>query len=1230
VRRRVSRGAHSCIVDGAFPLVTPFPRAAGAPPEENLMPGLACVSEADLRAFLLGKLPEPATRAVAAHLETCPDCEAAARRLDALTDPLIRGLRRVLARDTPTNRATAPAAGAAPLPDLPGAEGRPSRVAGYEILGEVGRGGMSVVYKARQTHPARTVALKMILAGAHAGAERRARFLAEADAIARLRHPHIVQVYEVGEHDGLPFLSLEYVGGGSLAQQTAGVPQPPHAAAALLETVARAVHYAHAHGVVHRDLKPGNILLQNDAAMPSGMTNDGMTNDERSPNDEARSPKQEGGRGASSLGLRHSFVIRHSSLGIPESFVIPKITDFGLAKMEPACLTATGAVLGTPGYMAPEQAAGASRSVGPAADVYALGAILYELLVGGPPFRGATPLDTLEQARSQDPVPPSQSQARTPHDLETICLKCLQKEPAQRYASALELADDLRCFLDGKPIRARPVRAAERAWRWARRNPRVAALAGSVAILLVAVAVVSTAAAVVTRHQLRATQHAEAEATRRLYASLLDQARATRLTGQVGQRHESLATLAEAARLARGLRLEAGERLALRRDAIAALALPDLRVLRDWPAETPLGHYLAFDARLERYAHCDAAGDFLVREVADPEKVLRLPGPGRVPREAYFHFSPDGRFLVVGQFLGQNPHQVVLWDLQAPPAPRPVPLPAGASFLAFRPDSRELALTAADGALCVFDLERRQARAVAPALRAEHAAYGPDGRQLAFSRERQLRLVDLETGKNLHTFAHPAETHLVAWGGDGRLVAVACDDRRIYVWDTVRAGAQAVLEGHLSSLDTLLFNPAGDLLASGNADGTARLWDAVSGLPLVRAPGWPLGFSPDGRRLAFQNHSRAGIWEVADRRECRPWHLGRIGNRTFWLGLMNSDGVAFSPDARLLASGGGGGVRLYDVAAGAEVLHLSGPRHAQVCFTPDGTRLLTYGKKGLRAWPIQPDPAGPPGSLLLGPPRDLDVPVNQPWLTAGFSRDGRWAAVPDAAHQGVLLLDTERPAGPKFFAGCPSLLSLAVSPDGRWLAAGLDRDPTGIKVWDTASGPPVRAPDGTWDEQRAHVAFSPDGRWLASGGERDYRLWKVGSWEAGPVLPRDRPSVWFGPIAFSPDGCLLALARSLTDIELYDLQTGQEVATLTAAEPHHLVWLSFSPDGSRLAAATGTSLAQLWDLRALRAGLRELDLDWDLPPYPPAADADGPRPPLRVTVLPNPESKAPPAPTAQR
>lgn len=342
-------------------------------------------------------------------------------------------------------------------------------VPGYEILGELGRGAMGVVFKARDQRLNRLVALKMILAGEYARSQEQARFLAEAEAAAALAHPHIVTLFEIGQQRGLPWFTLEFVEGGTLEGRVAQHPLPPAEAARLIEQVARGVGHAHTRGIVHRDLKPGNILL----------TPDGT----------------------------------------------PKVTDFGIAKRldGDSQLTATGVTVGTPSYMAPEQAAGDSKRVGPAADLYALGAILYRLLTGRPPFQAATVPETLVQVVRDDPVPPRLLQPKLQRDLETICLKCLHKEPQRRYATADALADDLERFLKGEPIQARPVPAWERAWKASRRHPAVTALGASAilaTVAILAVIVIANARLKQERDLARlaeeAAQHERAKAQSRL------------------------------------------------------------------------------------------------------------------------------------------------------------------------------------------------------------------------------------------------------------------------------------------------------------------------------------------------------------------------------------------------------------------------------------------------------------------------------------------------------------------------------------------------------------------------------------------------------------------------------------------------------------------------------------------------------------------------------------------
>jgi serine/threonine protein kinase len=399
-----------------------------------------CPDEPELLAFHLGTLADEQIEQVAAHLESCADCEAAIQRVEADADGLLEGLRLsrashadafdLLAEGRP-RRASAPDWGEQPA--LPG----------FEILERLGRGGMGVVYKARQIALNRVVALKRLRS---TGRREAARARVEAEALGRLQHPYIVQIHEVLEHEERVYLALEFVAGGSLQARLNGKPQPCEPAARLIELVARGVHHAHLNDIVHRDLKPANILLAHgeQEAEPRGET-------------------------------------RTASYGLP------KIADFGVAKWlaGDSGETELGDVLGTAAYMAPEQAAGNLALVGPASDTYSLGVVLYEMLTGRVPLQGTTTLETLALVRSEEPVSPRLLQPHIPRDLETICLKCLEKEPASRYRTAADLADDLSRFLKHQPILARPIPFWERGFKWARRHPAVAALSAALVLAVV-------------------------------------------------------------------------------------------------------------------------------------------------------------------------------------------------------------------------------------------------------------------------------------------------------------------------------------------------------------------------------------------------------------------------------------------------------------------------------------------------------------------------------------------------------------------------------------------------------------------------------------------------------------------------------------------------------------------------------------------------------------------------
>jgi serine/threonine protein kinase/Flp pilus assembly protein TadD len=460
-----------------------------------------CPDATTLQRFLNDELSEADAAGLKEHIDSCPACQQVLERLvgslpgslDAI--PLFGAALPALSDVLPTLPPSipaipVPAESAGPPTELPSA---PIHVPGYEVLAEVGRGAMGVVYKARQLGLNRVVALKMVLGGAHADEQDLLRFLAEAEAVAQLQDPNIVQVFEAGQHQGLPYFTMEFVPGGTLANKLQGTPLPPSEAARLVEQVACGVHHAHQKGIVHRDLKPGNILLT--VASGRGPVASKKVADSQSP--------------AVGKGKEPAQATDHWPMA-----TVPKVSDFGLAKRVEvgSALTASGAVMGTPSYMAPEQASGEAKRVGPAADVYALGAILYECLTGRPPFKAATTLDTIWQVLGDQPVRPSRLNPQTPRDLETICLKCLEKEPRRRYGTALELAQDLGRFLAGEPVQARPVGQLERGWRWCRRKPALASLWAALAMVILGSLIGLTALYLNSERQRRLAEHREAGA----------------------------------------------------------------------------------------------------------------------------------------------------------------------------------------------------------------------------------------------------------------------------------------------------------------------------------------------------------------------------------------------------------------------------------------------------------------------------------------------------------------------------------------------------------------------------------------------------------------------------------------------------------------------------------------------------------------------------------------------
>jgi WD40 repeat protein len=1058
-------------------------------------------------------------------------------------------------------------------------------VPGYQILEVLGRGGMGVVYKARQVGLNRLVALKMVLAGVHAAPQDLIRFLAEAEVVARLQHTNIVQIYQIGRHGDVPYFSLEYIDGGSLGHRLAGVPQQPRAAAALIESLARAMHVAHRKGIVHRDLKPGNILLRSKS--------------------EIRNPKPDG---ANNAPPGPTFRV---------SDYEPKITDFGLAKHVDtgSGLTQTGAILGTPSYMAPEQAE-AKKDVGPAVDIYALGAILYEMLTGRPPFRGPTPLDTVMHVLSDEPVAPTRLQPGVPRDLETVCLKCLHKEPGKRYATAEALADDLQRFLTDRPIVARRTGALERVRRWCRRNPVVAGMSAAVVILLFVLAVGASVAAVLlgqqrndARASLGRAETAERERTEQLATSYLEQARARRYSRQPGQHFQSLDALAEAARIVRGMNLTDEERDRrldeLRTEAIACLPLTDLRRerrLQDVFIETHGTGYqraVAFTPDWDVYARAEPEGPISVRKLADDTEIIRLSHEGAA---AYIlFFSADGRYLAAKYFLKDRPADYIVWDwLNGTKAVRQACRVDGRPTVdfAFTPDSRYVLLGCrADGSLGVYDLATGQEayRVDADGQPPWVIAPSSDGRRVATGLGKVVAIRDLQTGQALgEPWRLPEDIWALTWQQGSDLLAAGAGNR-IYLWDAATRQSRGVLEGQESNVVKLAFNPAGTLLASFGWDNTTRLWDPAGGKELLQITGDMLEFSPDGRHMAYVAGKELGIWEVADGGVCRI--LAHPGN------LMKSD---FNADGRLLLAATDAGCYLWDVLGGKQLATLEDIRTESALFLPSGDILTSPYNRGVNRWRVRP---AEQGAIHVGPPLPLPVPTTGRIGGAALDAGGRQLAVVDFRRR-LLVLDLDGAAAPFVVTSHPLIGYAAMSPDGRWVATSTFKG-VDVKVWDlasrTADAPAVTFRAG----DRADIHFSRDGRWLVMDEPvEDVRyFYRVGSWETA----RQETITITAGVASAADGTMAAADQGGRAVKIFDPETGRIWATLPAPQGQHVAAVSMTRDGTRLSALSGRFL-QVWDLRALRADLAKIDLDWQKAPYPSPTPGARPGPPDTQTV----------------
>jgi serine/threonine protein kinase/WD40 repeat protein len=1134
-------------------------------------------------------------------------------------------------------------------PHLPASPtGRPAfeQLGEYRILREVGRGGMGMVYEAVQESLGRHVALKVLPYHGLLSPVQLERFRREARAAARLHHTNIVPIFGVGEDSGTHFYAMQFIQGQgldvvlddvrrlrgsftqadradgpaarSLSEQVArglvsgqferppadavaaepvvptvapaGAGPEPAAAdthfqlhpaestatlASLTETqyyrsvaqvgiqVAEALEYAHVQGILHRDIKPSNLLL--------------------------------------------------------DTHGIVWVADFGLAKAEDSDdLTNTGDLVGTLRFMAPERFEGRCdvRS-----EVYSIGLTLYEALTLRAAFEERDRLALINRVKHEEPPRPCQVDAKIPRDLETIVLKAIAKEPADRYATAAELAEDLRRFLADRPIRARRTPWQERVWRWCRRNPAVASLTAFVLLLLVAVAAVSAASALWLRQErdrvVRAkedlgkehertvkerdrAEDAERDAKEKLCRSYRDQAWAGRMSRRVGQRLDSLRALTASAKLARELDLPEDRFLELRNEAIACMALPDLRRGPSWEGWPTGTKDLVFDSSYQRYARADNQGNISIRRVADDQEITQLAGSGQAIDGLLF--SPDGQFLATS-VRGQGTQ---VWHVA-----RRQKIPVPVSAWHFSPDSRQIASFRSDGSISLYNLETgKETKRLRLGTAPDHFAFHPSDRQLAVSRDNSASVDIWDADSEAIVTKLPLGTERVcsiAWHPDGRRLALGFGSSRAEIWDVATRQRVATMEGHAQDVVELSFHPSGDLLATLSWDGTTRLWNAWTGQPAVTWHGQihNMHFSRDGGLLgATVMGTELALVEVTPSQEYHTF-VSSLG-----AGKGGYREIDVSPDGRLLAVGMDDGVRLLELASGRELAFLPLAQTLSVIFQPSGRELLTCGRGGLRRWHIRMDAAAP-NRLHIGPPHAVPLPV-VPHL-ARCSQDRGTLAIAGRAMGMAVVVDLTTEAVQSRLAPHSGLNHAALSPDGQW-AATAGWNAKSAKVWNARTGEmvkelPLGGPIG--------VFFTPDNKTLVTTRGGEYCFWDMRSWQLIRQLRWDI-ATHYGVVAFSPDGKLMALELSAGIIHLMEIATGRTLAKLEDPNLDRPTWICFTPDGTQLVTtAVYAKAVHVWDLRRIRAQLAMMDLDWDAPPFPPVKPQEGGAnaAPLRVEVI---------------
>ncbi len=975
-----------------------------------------------------------------------------------------------------------------------------------------------MVYRARHLKLKRQVALKMVLAGEFAGPHARQRFQREAETAAALQHPNIVALHEAGECDGVPYLTMDLVEGRPLSDMIRAHPLPPRQAARYLLAVAEAVHYAHSHGVLHRDLKPSNVLI--------------------------------------------------------DGFDSPRVTDFGLAHPldGQGTLTRSRQLLGTPSHMAPEQVSSGVDRLGPPADVYGLGALLYHLITGRPPFQGETLPSVLLQVQVSDPIAPRRLNPSLPADLETICLKCLEKAPAGRYRSAQEVARELGRFLRDEPIHARPLPALSRLARVCRRRPAVTALSASVLLLLLVVAVGSTVAA----WRLRAAREAESRERRQAEAAN----RELRWTTGLLEMRQAEAALAAGdaasgvARLAEMLRRDPSHRLAASR---LVSALTD----RSWalPMARPLSH------------------------------------PGGVERVS---FSPDGRHVLTASVDGT----VRIWDAVAGVAIAAIRHEARVTCALYSHDGRRILSASADGLARISDAEDGlplvpPLRHVGPVNDAQFSL--GDTEIVTASSDKLVRLWTARTGRVRLEIPHERAVLQARLNTRATRLATGTESGTMAIYDVATGARRARQEAHRGRITSLAFSPDDQWLVSAAEDGVVRLWNPATGEPLgapllrekTTAPVWTTAFSPGSNLLlATTEEGRGWLWDVATQRPIGTGYAHGAGIRF----------GTFSPDGqRVITASADHTVRLWELATGqpfCQPLRMDGPvLHAAA--SQDGRRLVTASSdRTAQIWDIAPRSRTPLQLHHRGAITSLTFSRDdRSLLTTSLDRTARcWEARTGqpmgdpAMHQAPVASGDLSAEGERFLTACAdgtatvwerntlrviagpvrhaqAVRTARFSPDGtRFVTASADGT---ARVWQASNGRPLTPPLPHSGEVLI-ASFSLDGAWVVTASaDASARVWSATSGEpvTGRLMHRDQ--VHWADV--SPDGSKVVTASRDDSAGLWEVATGQLRARL-----QHLRTVEkavFSPDGRRVLTGSLDRTAQIWDVETGQAVTPALEHD---------------------------------------